>query len=138
MRCNTKDRSSPRRALALKSLLRKPASPRSTSLEGAIPYDRLGYSIATLPDLDGDGIGDILAGAPNRDPNNPKHGTAYVISGATGKVLRVHAGVNYGDRFGRATSSIADLNGDGVPEYVIGATWGRVRSAHPAPISPEL
>lgn len=93
------------------------------TFDGALPFDRAGYSIARLPDLDGDGFPEILVGSPNRDPKSPKPGRSYVLSGFHGSVLRVHVGVNYADRFGRAVSPIGDLDGDGISEYAIGATW---------------
>lgn len=90
---------------------------------GNVTDDRLGYALALLEDLDGDGTPEILVGLPNRDPHYAQKGHAWVVSGATGAVLRVHDGTNGGDRFGRAVAMYPDLDHDGVAEYAVGATW---------------
>jgi hypothetical protein len=91
-------------------------------VEGASTGDHFGKSVAALPDLDGDGVGEILVGAPHRAPLS-KIGHAYVLSGASGEILRWHGGSNYGDRFGHAVSTIGDLDADGVTDYAVGAIW---------------
>ena len=94
------------------------------ALDGEIQGDRFGAAIATLPDLDGDGLPELLVGAPNRQPFGfGTKGHAYVLSGASGAVLRVHEGWNKGDRMGHSVAQLPDLDGDGVPDYGAGAIW---------------
>ncbi|MFN0207130.1 MAG: FG-GAP repeat protein [Planctomycetota bacterium] len=111
-------------------LVTKPKSTQAFTplytVDGNLAYDRLGYSIITLDDLDGDGKKDILVGAPNRNPIYPQPGHAYVVSAANGNILRTHTGINYADRYGRALGHLGDLNNDGIPEYTVGATWGEL------------
>lgn len=53
--------------------------------------DRLGHSIASCGDWDGDGVGDFIAGAPQivirRNTVEPGEGYAFVISGREGEIL---------------------------------------------------
>ena len=84
-----------------------------------------GYSVDALDDLDGDGVHELLVGAPyHLDPNGRTVGVAYVISTATGSVLRTHIGNFDGEQLGGAVAMVADLDGDGVHDYAIGAIQG--------------
>ncbi|MBM4013793.1 MAG: hypothetical protein FJ293_02375 [Planctomycetes bacterium] len=82
--------------------------------------DQLGFAVAAPGDLDGDGVGDVLLGMPNY-AGSAVAGTVLVQSGATGAQLRSHAGASPGAAFGAAIAALADLDGDGVREYVVGA-----------------
>lgn len=81
--------------------------------------DELGFSVARVGDLDGDGYDDFLAGAPQRSSGGP--GYARLYSGQTGAVLRTHVGQAAGDRCGASVCGLWDWDGDGAPEYAIGA-----------------
>lgn len=85
--------------------------------------DSLGKAVCALPDLDADGVQDLLIGLPNRDTPWSTIGRAWVVSGVDGELLREHLGWNYGDRFGRTVSLFPDLDHDGVADYAVGATW---------------
>jgi hypothetical protein len=94
------------------------------SAEGPTYGDYLGSAIAHLPDLNGDGLAELLVGAPNRQSwGLGTVGHAFVLSGADGAVLRVHAGWNEGDRLGHSVAALPDLDGDGVADYGAGAIW---------------
>ncbi|MFM9995412.1 MAG: integrin alpha [Phycisphaerales bacterium] len=84
-----------------------------------------GDSVAGIPDVNGDGRGDIVVGAPGEDPGTTPVGAgrAYIFSGATGQLLRVLASPSneQGGSFGDAVSGISDVNGDGRGDVVIGA-----------------
>jgi hypothetical protein len=79
----------------------------------AQPGVSFGRSIAGRLDCDGDGIGDVLVGAPFEPDGSGGLGTATVFSGRTGvQILET----NYGLVYGRAGSSVApagDVNADG-------------------------
>lgn len=90
-------------------------------VEGNVPGARLGAAVAAAGDIDGDGVGDIVAGAPEIG-----NGSAFVFSGAgpspyTPVILRTFTGEANGDRFGSSVAGIADLDSDGLAEVVIGA-----------------
>ena len=78
------------------------------------PNERLGTGLEGAGDVDGDGAGDVVAGAPGS-------GKAYVYSGRDGRVLFVLTGEAPNDGFGRSASGAGDVNGDGRSDVIIGA-----------------
>jgi hypothetical protein len=81
------------------------------------PKEWLGYAVADAGDVNGDGVADIVIGAPHRT-----RGHVYVRSGADGSLLRVLDGPSLGSRFGFAVAGAGDVNGDGHADLLIGAT----------------
>lgn len=84
-----------------------------------------GHTISGLPDASGDGIADLLVGAPREETSMSAtdSGAAYLISGANGATLRTirsAAGALNG-RFGWAVAGIPDASSDGVPDLLISA-----------------
>ena len=93
--------------------------PLYTVLE-ATPQSGFGSALGRTGDLDGDGLPELLVGATG-DPQNPNApSSATVHSGATGTLLATLPGAP-GSRYGAAVIGLADVNGDGVPDYAIGA-----------------
>jgi FG-GAP repeat protein len=80
--------------------------------------DAQGYAIADAGDVNGDGVSDIVTGAPG---DGTDEGRAYLYSGATGKLIHRFSGFANGDSFGAAVSSAGDMNGDGRADLLIGA-----------------
>jgi len=79
-----------------------------------------GDALATLPDLDGDSIGEIVVSAPSFDTPS-KQGAGYVtmLSSATGLPLwRTDGTVGHGD-FGREILAVDDLNQDGYKDLLV-------------------
>jgi FG-GAP repeat protein len=81
-----------------------------------------GTSLDTLGDLDGDGLGEFLIGAPN-EANGSLNGAGAVrvYSGADGHVLYTVLGSHRGDHLGASASAAGDVNADGTPDFVVGA-----------------
>jgi hypothetical protein len=114
-----------------------PYAPLST-LDGAGAGDELGYALDLANDADGDGLGDVLVGAPGVDmPSFADGGHAYLRNGATGAPRYEIAGRAAGDRMGMALGTVGLVNGDGWTDFLGGAPladhaigvdagWGRV------------
>jgi hypothetical protein len=83
---------------------------------GAAPGENFGWSVAAAGDVDGDGVGDFIIGAPATGA-----GAARVYSGATGALLLDLSGPDPGARFGDSVIGIGDTSGDGRSDLLIGA-----------------
>jgi hypothetical protein len=101
-------------------------------MDGEDASDELGASLSPLGDLDGDGCDEIGAGAARLDSSDEREdrdeGALYVIFGyggvgcpaTTPELLRLDS--NRSDsRAGQALAGGADVDGDGVPDVVVGA-----------------
>ena len=88
--------------------------------------------VAALPDLNGDLVPELILGAPGDDETNTNAGRVFVSFGYSATVptaqletnltrLITIDGASAGDLAGFAVGSIADLNGDGLAEILVGA-----------------
>ena len=99
-------------------------------LVGETAYDWAGYEVEPVGDVNGDGLEDILVGAPRNDEAASLAGKVYLIGGAVWgsfvernlqlSSMKFLGGENL-DEAGMTLSSVEDLEGDGLPEVLIGA-----------------
>ena len=105
-------------------------------INGIAASDYSGRAASFAGDVNGDGFADILIGAVNADPNGMDYaGEAYVVfggqavglsssielsslNGTNGFVIR---GIDAGDSCGNAVSSVGDINGDGIDDFLVAA-----------------
>ena len=106
------------------------------TLTGIDVDDFSGLGLASA-DINGDGLIDLILGAPAGDPNALDSGETYVIfgsmtsfgatfalsdiDGTNGFILN---GIDNGDRSGADISNVGDINGDGLDDFIIGARFG--------------
>jgi len=85
---------------------------------GENSYDQMGSSVAVVGDVDGDGVGDVVSGAPGYDFGGVDNiGMVRVYSGSTGAVIYEFTGATLSDRIGIAVLATGDANSDGVPDF---------------------
>ncbi len=97
------------------------------SIGGIISGSETGYSVSGAGDINGDGFGDFVIGAPNADSNV---GISYVVYGKLGLLdidlsssedcFTIH-GINSNDYSGWSVSGAGDFNKDGFNDIIIGA-----------------
>ena len=118
-------------------------------LKGIGAAEDSGISVSNAGDINGDGIDDLIIGAPNTDPNGARNaGQTYVVFGRTtgfpaafqlrsllpaaggngteGFVLKGIDGGDvgrFGDNSGISVSNAGDVNGDGIDDLIIGAVF---------------
>jgi hypothetical protein len=78
------------------------------------PRSGLGVGLESAGDVNGDGITDVIAGAPGAN-------VAIVYSGRDGKELLRLRGDSSDVNLGARTSGIGDFNGDGRSDLIVGA-----------------
>jgi len=92
--------------------------------DGAAANYYLGGAVAGAGDINGDLKSDFLVGAPGASPGGfASAGSAYIYSGADGTLLYQKDGTAIGDDMGDfgAVAGAGDVNGDGRPDFIIGA-----------------
>ncbi|UCD95364.1 MAG: M28 family peptidase, partial [Candidatus Zixiibacteriota bacterium] len=82
------------------------------------PGDRLGADVSCAGDVNQDGYDDIIVGAFTANGGN---GEAYVFSGQNGAALHTFTGATSLGTLGSAVAGIGDINGDSVPDMLVGA-----------------
>lgn len=89
------------------------------------PEGGFGWAVDRIGDVNEDDIPDLIISAPGESVSGTEDaGRVYLISGADGDVLdTLRASTPFPrDFFGSDVSSVTDVNGDGVPDVIVGAS----------------
>ena len=101
------------------------------SFAGALDNsDNFGRSVASIGDLNGDGVTDLAVGANGDDDGGNSRGAVWILfmnsDGTVDSEQKISdTQGNFGgtldnfDRFGISVASIGDLDGDGVPDLAV-------------------
>jgi len=104
-------------------------------LDGMAKFDRLGVSVSTAGDVNGDGFDDVIVGANFADPNGVNSGSSYVVFGKTSgfsaamdlSTLDGNNGFRLDgarrDSSGSSVSNAGDVNGDGFDDVIVGTDF---------------
>ena len=112
-------------------------------INGHSAGDFSGFCVSSAGDVNGDGLGDLIVGAPGRTVTQGNEviyeGKSYVVFGTTAgtaiDLVNVAAGKgggfvingeNVNGRNGRSVSSAGDVNGDGLADLLVGAPYSIV------------
>lgn len=91
------------------------------TLLGEAAGDQFGWKSNNIGDVNGDGTNDFVITAPFNNAGGSIAGRAYVYSGATGAELFRMTGTVVGGQFGRDANRAGDINGDDIPDVIVGA-----------------
>ncbi|CAC9589813.1 hypothetical protein [uncultured Gammaproteobacteria bacterium] len=110
---------------------------RGFVINGEVADDWSGFSVSSAGDVNGDGLDDLIVGAPFADPNGKlSAGKSYIVFGkANSNAINLSTiadasnplggfvinGEAAGDWSGYSVSSAGDVNGDGLDDLIVGA-----------------
>jgi hypothetical protein len=100
------------------------------SRAGDFPGDLFGWSVDGVGDVTGDGISDLIVGAPGWDNNNAwssYSGAAYVVSGGSGLTIASFKLNEMTAQLGYEVCGLGDITGDGVGDFAFSIPyrdWG--------------
>jgi hypothetical protein len=105
----------------------------NASFIGEAEGDAAGRSATGVGDVNGDGYDDLMVGAPFNDEAGVDAGQAYLILGRAAADWGMHyplsqadasfVGEAAGDQLGRRVSGAGDVNRDGYPDLLLGASY---------------
>ena len=124
------------RALWLQTTVRagigawRPVELTMVDLPDAVPAELRGQpALLAIDDVTGDGLADVLVGMPSRHPERAA-GSVMVVDGRTAAVLATLNSDSENHMFGNSLAAIADHDGDGARDWLLGAPSGAATQRH--------
>ncbi len=93
------------------------------SVSGSDDSGRMGTSVSTAGDVDGDTVPDFVGGAPDAAQGGTRRGSARIFSGADGSVLQTFVGSVDHANLGYSVSGGTDIDGDGQLDVILGSPF---------------
>ncbi len=93
------------------------------TVDGTQPSEHFGHAVASLGDVNGDGVSELVVGAPDHDANVPDDGRATVCSGVDGSTIWFADGPAIYMKAGTDVDNAHDLNGDGINDVLVGMPY---------------
>src|SRR4030095_9890076 len=99
--------------------------PADVTITGEGADDDFGWQVAPAGDVNGDGVQDVIIGAPSNDFIAGFAGRAYLFSGPfTGDINAADADAiisaeAFGDNLGFSVASAGDVNNDGFDDIIV-------------------
>jgi hypothetical protein len=113
-------------------------------------WDWFGKSVSTAGDVNGDGYGDVIVGAPSYDGGLDNQGRVHLFLGSVSGLSTTAHWIVTGEReagwFGVSAGTAGDVNGDGYSDVIVGEAGrpigndqvkGRAYIYYGAPSGPE-
>ena len=117
-------------------------STADVKITGAASFDQLGFSLSRAGDMNGDGYGDVVTGAPLADVDTAgdNKGKAYIIYGGgsvsssidlagPGASVTILTGFEGYEQFGTSIGFGGNLNDDGYDDVIVGGQYQGMNSA---------
>lgn len=90
-------------------------------LQGVNAGQQFGSAVEAVSDLTGDGVRDLIIGAPSDDGVFLDTGIVYLIDGAQGQIMTSWSGQQSGELLGSTIARLGARNSDTLDEFVLGA-----------------
>lgn len=87
------------------------------TLRGAKAWDRFGYAVCSVGDVDFDGRPEFLVGVPRRENGYKEAGAVEMYSGRTGAMLMRVPGRERDAFYGANVVAMGDVTGDLIPDF---------------------